>query len=388
MKLNGLSKKLMSLMIAGILAVGMVVPSFAEDIKQKQVLSYELALKKALDFSISNKKTEAQKDSIQKQIDNLYAGYDNLFLLPPSSIADSMWANFDIARETLFNTKSTLELSMNMEIENIKLSLTGLFNNIGQQEKNIILAKEKIAQGNRNLTLYNKQYELGMISKQKLDEYTIENRDASTKLALEENKLNLYYAELEKLTGIKNLKAGYTLDEIEIIYKALTIEKVELERYKNSVLEYNININSKKNSLSSAEMNFDNYVPLYNLQYQQWLAGNGNKPTMSYDGLLNDKNIAELDLSLTEADVKLNVEKKYNSLQEIQVNIDSINSQLEKLNLQITDLQRKYDLGLVAKNVVENTKLGKIELETTLSSLIVQQQQLKMLFESPYFAGL
>lgn len=387
MKLNGLSKKLMSLCLAGILTTGMVLPSFAE-VKEKQVLSYEVALKKALDFSISNKKTEAQKDSIQKQIDNLYAGYDNLFLLPPSSIADSMWANFDIARETLFNTKSTLELSMNMEIENIKLSLTGLFNNIAQQSKNIILAKEKIAQGNRNLMLYNKQYELGMISKQKLDEYTIENRDAATKLALEENKLNLYYAELEKLTGIKDLKAGYTLDEIEIIYKALIIEKTELERYKNSVLEYNINVNSKQNSLSSAEMNFDNYVPLYNLQYQQWLAGNGNKPTMSYDGLLNDKNIAELDLSLTQADVKLNVEKKYNSLQEIQVNINSITGQLEKLNLQITDLQRKYDLGLVSKNVVENTKLGKIELETTLSSLIVQQQQLKMLFESPYFAGL
>lgn len=390
MKKNiGLAKGFASLVLAGVLTVGVGFPVFgAEEVKEKQVLTYEIALKKALDYSITNKKTEAQKETIQKQLDNIYAGYDDLFLLPPSSASDGLWANFDIARETLMNTKNTLELSMNMEMENIKLSITGLFNNIEQQEKNIALAKQKIDQGNKNLTLYKKQYELGMISKQKLEEYTLENRELTTKLALEENKLSLYYAELEKTTGIKNLTENYTLEDLELEYEPFTLEKAELDRYKNSVLEYNMGVNSKKNALSTAESNFENYVPLYNIQYQQWLAGKGNKPTLSYDGLLNDKNVAELDLSLTEADVKLNVEKKYNSLQELQVNVDSIKSQLEKLNLQLTDLERKYNLGLVSRNALENTRLAKNELENTLSSLVVQQQQLKMMFQSPYFAGL
>lgn len=43
---------------------------------------------------------------------------------------------------------------------------------------------------------------------------------------------------------------------------------------------------------------------------------------------------------------------------------------------------------MVAKNMYDNTMISKLELENKLSGLMVQQKQLKLLFESPYFAGM
>ena len=68
--------------------------------------------------------------------------------------------------------------------------------------------------------------------------------------------------------------------------------------------------------------------------------------------------------------------------------IEIMKIELEKLNYQLKTLQVQYDLGMVAKNMYDNTMISKLELENKLSGLMVQQIQLKLLFESPYFAGM
>lgn len=46
-------------------------------------------------------------------------------------------------------------------------------------------------------------------------------------------------------------------------------------------------------------------------------------------------------------------------------------------------------MGMVSKNAYKNANLSKDELKNKLDGLIVQQViQLRLLFESPYFAGM
>ncbi|MGB5823415.1 MAG: hypothetical protein WBH44_05040, partial [Proteocatella sp.] len=78
----------------------------------------------------------------------------------------------------------------------------------------------------------------------------------------------------------------------------------------------------------------------------------------------------------------------YSVLQQLQQNIQIMRTEKDKLDIQLKSLEQKYNVGMVTKNTYKNVNLSKVELENKLNGLIVQQTQLRLLFESPYFAGM
>lgn len=403
-------KKIASVSLAALLFAGMSAPVFnkayaavgpipttkiypyvekEEAAVEKTPLDFETAIKKAVEYSIATKMADLQKDTVQDKIDDLFTSYDTLFLISNPDMLTGTLANMEIYNKTLTTTRDLLNRQKTVDSESLKITIAGLFNNIEQQLDTIELTNKKILQGDVNIRLNQKQYDLGMLSKNDLDYAIAANKALKNDLMLLNIKLDELYAELEKNTGISDIKEKYSIVPLDMEYKELEMSDQDLKIYKANVENFDISILAKKNEVENKTATFQNYPEIYNFQYLSWLAGNSpSAPTMDYKSTRDDKNVAELDLSQTVKNAKLNVDKNYATLQQLQQNIQITAIELEKLLYQFKTLQVQYDLGMVSKNVYENTMISKIELENKLNGLKVQQKQLKLLFESPYFAGM
>lgn len=355
----------------------------------KKTLDYENAIKKAVSYSITQKSAELQRETLQDKIDDNYYQYDNIFQIKNPDMLTGALANLEVYNNNLSTGRDFMLRQKTVDSENIKITVAGLFNNIEYQLDSIAFIKDKILQGENNIILYNKQFELGMLSKNDLEKAEIANKALKNELTLKDIKLKQYYAELEKVTGIMNIKQEYELVPLDMEYQELTMSDIDLEIYKRNIENFDLTILAKENAVKNKQTMYDNYVEIYNYQHLSWLAGKQpSSPNFDYKSTRDEKNVAELDLSQTKLNAKLNVEKNYAVLQQLQQNIGIMRVELDKLNVQLSTLEKTYEYGMATKNSYQNALISKKELENKLNGLIVQQKQLKLLFESPYFAGM
>lgn len=402
-------KKFAAISAAGILCSGIAGPSYAAGIKstvipptkiyidtsveqvkvEKKILDYDTAIKKALAYSITSKSAELQRETLQDKMDDLDYRYDTLFEIKDPNMLEGTLANLEIYNKSLSTNRDLMLRQKTVDSEQLKITVAGLFNNIEQQLKLIEFANNKIAQGKENIILFEKQYDLGMISEHTLKQAVLENKALENDLRVQGIKLSEFYAELEKTTGISDISENYDLKPLEMEYKEVTVSDIDIKRYKADIQNFDIGILSKQNAVENKTTAFDNYPQTYNFAYLSWLAGNQPQaPDFDYKSTRDEKNVAELDLSQTVINAGLNVEKNYAALQQLQQSIAVMRLELEKLTLNIANVENRYKLGMESKNTYQNTLLSKQELETKLSGMIVQQKQLRLLFESPYFAGM
>lgn len=380
-----------------VFAAGRVIPTtkidmtVKEEVKtvEKKTLDYDMAIKRAVEYSLTRKSAELQEETLQDKIDDNFNSFDKLFSIKDPNILAGTIANMDVYNKNLTTGRDFMVRQKTVDTENLKITVAGLFNNIEQKLKSIEYLNKKIAQGEVNLDLYKKQFGLGMISENEMKQQEIANKALKTELALEEVKLREHYAELEKTTGLSNIEESYNLAPLDMEYKEISMSKNDLEIYKRNIENFDLGILAKKNAVENKTTAYDNYAEIYNFQHLSYLAGNQpSEPSFDYKSTRDEKHVAELDLSQTIQNAKMNVEKNYSNLQQLQNNIASMKVELDKLDVQMEALDKKYELGLVSKNVYDNTKLSREELKNKLDGMIVQQKQLKLLFESPYFAGM
>ncbi|MGL5256491.1 MAG: TolC family protein [Proteocatella sp.] len=373
----------------GIPATKVFVETKTEVEAPKKTLNYETAIKKAVEYSITQKSAELQREMLQDKIDDNSYQYDKLFQIKNPAMLEGAMANLDVYNTNLSTGRDLTLRQKTVDSENIKITVAGLFNNIEYQLNSIKLMNEKIAQGETNLILYNKQFDIGMLSKNDLEKAEIANKALKNEMALKETKLKQYYAELEKVTGITNVKQEYELEPLNMEYREVTMSDIDLEIYKRNIENFDITILAKQNAVDNKKAMYDNYSEIYNYQHLSWLAGRQpSAPSFDYKSTVNDKHVAELDLSQTKLNAKLNVEKNYAMLQQLQQNIGILRVELDKVNVQLQTLEKSYELGMATKNSYQNAMISKKELEDKLNGLIVQQKQLMLMFESPYFAGM
>lgn len=400
-------KRISSILISGLISFSMIPSSYAQgqgaieipvtkvkienkvEEAAKKSLDYETAIKNALSYSITQKSAELQRETLQDKIDDNSYKYDDIFQIKNPAMLTGSLANLDVYNTNLTNARDLMLRQKTVDTESLKIKVAGLFNNIEQQDASIEFMKSKIAQGEENIIVNNRQFDLGMMTKNDLEQAVIANRTLKNNLQLQEIKLKTYYDELEKTTGISNLKKDYEILPINMKYSEVTLSDENLEIYKRNIENFDIGILAKRNAVENKSVTFDNYSELYNFQYLSWLAGiQPQAPSFDYKSTRDEKNVAELDLSQTILNSKLNVEKNYAVLQQLQQNIEIMRSEADKLDVQLKSLEQKYNVGMVSKNAYKNANLSKDELKNKLDGLIVQQTQLRLLFESPYFAGM
>lgn len=357
--------------------------------KEKKLLDYETAIKKAVAYSITQKSAELQRETLQDKIDDNYYQYDKVFKIKNPDMLAGALANIEVYNKNLSTGRDLMLRQKTVDSENIKITVAGLFNNIEYQLNSIAFMKEKLEQGKADVILYNKQFELGMLSKNDLEKAEIANKALENEMALKEVKLRQFYAELEKVTGISNIKQDYNLAPLDMEYSEVNLSDIDLEIYKRNIENFDLTILVKQNAVENKKSMYDNYSEIYNYQHLSWLAGRQpSEPNFDYKSTMNEKYTAELDLSQAKLNAKLNLDKNYTALQQLQQNIAIMRVELDKLNVQIDTLEKSYKYGMATKNSYQNALISKKELEDKLKGLIVQQKQLKLLFESPYFAGM
>ncbi len=360
-----------------------------------------LTIKRAIDSAISNninlKKYEIQRETLVKEIDGNSDSYQSIFKqqeylqsqlanLPEgsaeyekakaemeSAFNKQMAAN-DVTMARLVNQRGVVDLSKVMEREGVIISVNRLFTSIQQKQKDIEILNKKIAQDQKNYALYEKQYELGKISHSKLKEYNLDLTKNKNELLIAQSKLQTYFNELENLTQISNLQRDYTLENLATEYKPIELSAASQKAQQERAADYSLQVISKVANTKIQESLYQNYPYI-------------SEAGTNYSKLSDERYIAQLEESQSKRDAKLSAQTKYNNLQELQLSIQIAQNEITKLENQLKDLKSKYDLGLISKNVYDNSLFGLDEAKNNLESLKVQHYQLRILYENAYFAG-
>lgn len=360
-----------------------------------------LTIKRAIDSAISNninlKKYEIQRETLVKEIDGNSDSYQSIFKqqeylqsqlanLPEgsaeyekakaemeSAFNKQMAAN-DVTMARLVNQRGVVDLSKVMEREGVIISVNRLFTSIQQKQKDIEILNKKIAQDQKNYALYEKQYELGKISHSKLKEYNLDLTKNKNELLIAQSKLQTYFNELENLTQISNLQRDYTLENLATEYKPIELSPASQKAQQERAADYSLQVISKVANTKIQESLYQNYPYI-------------SEAGTNYAKLSDERYIAQLEESQSKRDAKLSAQTKYNNLQELQLSIQIAQNEITKLENQLKDLKSKYDLGLISKNVYDNSLFGLDEAKNNLESLKVQHYQLRILYENAYFAG-
>ncbi len=360
-----------------------------------------LTIKRAIDSAISNninlKKYEIQRETLVKEIDGNSDSYQSIFKqqeylqsqlanLPEgsaeyekakaemeSAFNKQMAAN-DVTMARLVNQRGVVDLSKVMEREGVIISVNRLFTSIQQKQKDIEILNKKIAQDQKNYALYEKQYELGKISHSKLKEYNLDLTKNKNELLIAQSKLQTYFNELENLTQISNLQRDYTLENLATEYKPIELSAASQKAQQERAADYSLQVISKVANTKIQESLYQNYPYI-------------SEAGTNYAKLSDERYIAQLEESQSKRDAKLSAQTKYNNLQELQLSIQIAQNEITKLENQLKDLKSKYDLGLISKNVYDNSLFGLDEAKNNLESLKVQHYQLRILYENAYFAG-
>ncbi|MDO5062030.1 MAG: TolC family protein [Peptostreptococcaceae bacterium] len=361
---------------------------------EKKLLTMDEAIKSAVNNNLNLKKFEVTRESLLKKIDENYSRDKSIFELKAwqeqnlaGLSADELakakeqmerefnkaMAGSDVVMAQLVNQRGTIDMSKVMEREGVNLSIRRLFTSIMQKEKDIAILNQKIAQDKKNMQLYEKQFELGRISRSKLNEQALETTKNENLLKIEQGKLQNYYNELENLTQISNLQSKYTLEKPSIDYRPIELSEASQKAQQERAADYNLQVVSKVADTKIKESVYENYP---------YVASES-----SYVELRDQKDIAQLDESQAKRDAKYNAQVKYNNLQELQQNILLAEKNITQLENKLKDLRSKYDLGLVAKNLVDNSMFGLDEAKNNLDSLKIQHYQLRIMYENAYFAG-
>lgn len=310
------AKRLTTALLSGVLAASMVMPSYAlsyvmpietiyikepvVEVVPKLVLDYETAIKKALQYSITTKTADLQNETLEDNIDDLYDSYNNFYLISNPGIQEGALANFDIYNKSLTTSRDLARRQKTVDSESLKITVAGLFNNIEQQLETIAFMNDKLAQGETNLIISNKQLDLGLISSKDLEQAVLVNKALKNDLALEQITLDEYYAELEKTTGLEKIAETYEITPLEMEYKEVELTPEYLKIYKTNILNFDVGILAKQNAVENKTTTLNNYAEIYNYQYLLWLAGDqASAPSFDYKSTRDDKNIAELNLEET-----------------------------------------------------------------------------------------
>ncbi len=339
-----------------------------------------LTIKRAIDSAISNninlKKYEIQRETLVKEIDGNSDSYQSIFKqqeylqsqlanLPEgsaeyekakaemeSAFNKQMAAN-DVTMARLVNQRGVVDLSKVMEREGVIISVNRLFTSIQQKQKDIEILNKKIAQDQKNYALYEKQYELGKISHSKLKEYNLDLTKNKNELLIAQSKLQTYFNELENLTQISNLQRDYTLENLATEYKPIELSAASQKAQQERAADYSLQVISKVANTKIQESLYQNYPYI-------------SEAGTNYSKLSDERYIAQLEESQSKRDAKLSAQTKYNNLQELQLSIQIAQNEITKLENQLKDLKSKYDLGLISKNVYDNSLFGLDEAKNNL----------------------
>lgn len=381
-------KNIISLFVAGILVMGSVIPTFAQKEEEKTVLTYEEALKIAIEKSPDLKNTLDQKEKASeygKELSNKMSG-KGLPTGPTNSMVDAKLSELSKASEKVNVAKSGADIQYNAVKDMLEFGVKASFLNIEKANRDAQLADAKIKNSLQHEKIARIKNEVGMESDYNLKDSQIETEKTQENKKASMEIINAEYTKLNKLLGFGE-KEKTPLEAIKVEYQPLKDSETDLEYKIAKAKEMDPTLWAKEQEARLKQLDvdlytFNNYtgVPSMMLPIVQAVA----TPQDSYTVKQIDTKLASNEVEKTKLDIENNVRTVYNQIKQLEAKYDSLKKDEEKLNEGIRVTKAKIAAGMGTEQELKDLELKQREIENGFYTITINHELLKMVYEKPF----
>lgn len=257
--------------------------------------------------------------------------------------------------------KAVTEQKIAYEMEQSFIEILNLERDIEISERNIDIQE-------KNLNISRAKYNMGLLSKQELNE--AESSFEKSKESIETQKTNLKNAfkNLNIIIGESDTSKEYNL-LIDVEYNPLEIE-TSIETYAEARTLESVSV---KNAERNLQVTKQSYVV-------EQVSDTGT--TVSLMQAENSVSTSEMSLSDMKENMENQIVNLYNTIKSLETSIENNKKQLSDLNKNLEIAKLKYDMGSISEIELLQAENQVVEMENTIIEQIYQHSQNVKQFEN------
>lgn len=331
-------------------------PSLAEG----EAMTVDMAVERAIDQSSTIKSYE---DNIEIAEDNL----DDLRIYRRLAEEYAEVTNYAVSYKSQEAAIETYKDRIEVEKQSIRYQVISYFANIINAQNSLAIYDEYLDIETRNLEIYKKQLELGLISQTAYDSYLDSYNTAVTSKTSLQNSIDSYYTSLNTLMSY-NVAAVYDVDLGDIEYEPISRATLE-EHIALATSSSNINIAVLQRNVDIAQYTLDLHSELYSSQTRLEVTSDLYSATST----LND----------TKLTYEGTIKTLYQSIVESEENHDDLVSQLNTLNNTMSVYEKQYELGQITELQLDTYHYTVKSLENQIEAAVYSHYLLVQQYDNP-----
>lgn len=318
------------------------------------VLTYEEALEKAKKHSVELIDLQNSNDYLQETKEDLWDVVGS-FSIPTYDY--QKWVNDAVYSYTsgIYNTDSGMTSNKYREqITNLALEATlkSTFATIVENEETLDVTKEAMA---IKKTIYEQgqtKYDLGMLSKYKLDQLKADYETSKVDVYQMEKSLDQLYTNLNNLIG-ESADKKYVV-QYDVEFEPYVLQGT-IETYINAAMNSDYSILLKKQAVEDAKFN-RNYVS------ESTENATNKKNKLSYE-------TAQRELKSAKEDKDIDIRNAYVQLKQSEANYNQAKADLEQAQADLKTAEVNYSVGNTTKLTLQQAQLRVTQKELALKKL-------------------
>lgn len=362
--------KLISTAISLFLIMTSGVVSFAEE----TALTYEQAVKIAINSNDNLRKLQNEYDSLWNQRNSISDSLPDSMKTSPIYIS-----NIVLGSQSMEAQANNKKVQYNAALDAIELNLKKIFYSIKVNEENMKLRAVEISNLHDAVEMEFLKKQYGTASEfdtKKLQndlEKAKKDRDVSAK------EIEKQYFALNKLLGQSTVK--YT-KVVPIDLEYTPVGDKDAENKIGVTLSNSAALLEAKLGVHMLQLQKD----LYPLTSQAAVM-QGKSAGDSPDKISDKISIASDTIKIQEKNLEEQIRVMQNSLKTMELNIKTLETQMKNVDERIRIAQAQLDAGIMTSKQIEDIKLQKERLENSIYNLKSQHTLLRLQFEKPYLIG-
>jgi|GEM_PF-1209274 len=331
-------------------------------------LTVREAARRASDNSSAIRNTQdnivASREQEQRMRNDMVQASDNL----------SAFLNASVALMQSQMQRALADDSINVQRDTIHFLVTNHFANIVRAEKALELYDANLAMAERDIIVMEVMVDLGLESQASLNLARANfERTVNERVNLM-NSIDEGHRELNRLMGVPLDRRHNLIFDIEF----QELGEVNLSRYISNHSRNNMNVRQANANLDVAQLQLDNHMTPIDMQTGIILPGG-----VSRDERIVGVNVAARAVQDARSDTESNVVSVHTQIRNIEALINSAESQLESMQVELNILNTRLALGQITPIEVDRYRLGMMELEEQIRQLKVSHSLTVMQLRNP-----
>lgn len=333
-----------------------------------RVISYDEALELATKHSYELKSSKLEMEKLEDSREDVWYALDGQ-TTPGTSTGTTYLDSFSA---TYLNSLNAIEASIKTlkysdEIQKVGLETQLLTYLLSTQvmEDSINICEETVEISRQTTHFARIQYDLGLISKNELDEAISKNSEIENTYEKVKNSYAQQYNSFASFLGLKD--TNFVVD-YEFVYEAYP-ECGDLDAFANRLASNDLSLKILDNQVSVAQFSKD-FTAL--------------EDGASFDERNRDLASAGINYNKGKDQLVLSIKNAYLDLKNIELEIEDLNRDLENTKKSYETGLLQYELGYITKTELKGMELALKQAETELKEFEMNHTLNKFLLNHPY----